>query len=124
VAAEPVPGSSGEGHARAGDPPARGAAARHDLTVTNLPRVPVRVRFAPSPTGSLHLGSALTALVNHLFARRLGGAMLLRIDDTDASRTEPGSERGIVEDLRWLGIGWDEGPVRQSDHASRHRDAA
>ena len=84
----------------------------------------VRVRFAPSPTGSLHLGSALTALVNLLFARRRDGTFLLRIDDTDAPRTEAGSEQGILDDLRWLGIGWDEGPVRQSERAERHREAA
>jgi glutamyl/glutaminyl-tRNA synthetase len=86
--------------------------------------VPVRVRFAPSPTGSLHLGSALTALSNLLFARSQGGTMLLRIDDTDASRSVRGGEQTIVDDLRWLGIGWDEGPLRQSDRAERHRAAA
>src|SRR6478672_3509972 len=76
----------------------------------------VHVRFAPSPTGSLHLGSALTALVNRLFASSRGGAMLLRIDDTDAERTVAGAEEAILADLGWLGIGWDEGPVRQSSH--------
>ena len=75
----------------------------------------VRVRFAPSPTGSLHLGSALTALANRLFASRHGGTLLLRIDDTDTERSGPGLEAGILRDLRWLGIGWDEGPVRQSE---------
>ncbi len=84
----------------------------------------VRVRFAPSPTGSLHLGSALTALLNLLFARSRGGPMLLRIDDTDAERSQPELEQGILDDLRWLGIGWDEGPLRQSERADRHRDAA
>ena len=84
----------------------------------------VHVRFAPSPTGSLHLGSALTALVNRLFASNQGGTMLLRIDDTDAERTVPGAEDAILADLEWLGIRWDEGPVRQSSRAERHVEAA
>ena len=79
-----------------------------------------RVRFAPSPTGSLHLGNALSAVAN----RRLGDWMLLRIDDTDPARNVPGGEEAILEDLEWLGIAWDEGPVRQSDRAERHREAA
>ncbi len=77
-----------------------------------------RVRFAPSPTGSLHLGNALSAVAN----RRLGEWMLLRIDDTDPARNVPGGEEAILEDLEWLGIAWDEGPVRQSDRAERHRE--
>ena len=84
----------------------------------------VHVRFAPSPTGSLHLGSALTALVNRLFASKQGGTMLLRIDDTDAERTVPGAEDAILADLEWLGIGWDDGPIRQSSRAERHVEAA
>ena len=86
--------------------------------------VTVRVRFAPSPTGSLHLGSAFTALVNRLFASRLGGSMILRIDDTDPARTVAGAEARVLEDLRWLGIGWDEGPHRQSERFDRYREAA
>jgi glutamyl/glutaminyl-tRNA synthetase len=82
--------------------------------------MPARVRFAPSPTGSLHLGNALSAVAN----RRLGDWMLLRIDDTDAARNVPGGEDAILRDLEWLGIVWDEGPVRQSDRAERHREAA
>jgi glutamyl/glutaminyl-tRNA synthetase len=82
--------------------------------------VPVKVRFAPSPTGSLHLGNALSAVAN----RRLGNWLLLRIDDTDAARNVPGGEEAILRDLEWLGIAWDEGPVRQSDRAERHREAA
>ncbi|HJU37315.1 MAG TPA: glutamate--tRNA ligase family protein [Gaiellaceae bacterium] len=78
----------------------------------------LRVRFAPSPTGSLHLGNALSAVAN----RRLGGWMLLRIDDTDPARNVPGGEEAIVQDLEWLGIAWDEGPVRQSERAERHRE--
>jgi glutamyl/glutaminyl-tRNA synthetase len=77
-----------------------------------------RVRFAPSPTGSLHLGNALSAVAN----RRLGEWMLLRIDDTDPARNVTGGEKAILRDLEWLGIAWDEGPVRQSDRAERHRE--
>jgi tRNA synthetases class I (E and Q), catalytic domain len=77
-----------------------------------------RVRFAPSPTGSLHLGNALSAVAN----RRMGEWMLLRIDDTDPARNVEGGEEAILQDLEWLGIAWDEGPVRQSDRAERHRE--
>jgi glutamyl-tRNA synthetase len=79
-----------------------------------------RVRFAPSPTGSLHIGNALSAFAN----RRLGDWMLLRIDDTDAARNVPGGEDEILRDLEWLGISWDEGPVRQSSRQERYRAAA
>ena len=79
-----------------------------------------RVRFAPSPTGSLHVGNALSAVAN----RQLGDWMLLRIDDTDPRRNLAGGEEAIVADLEWLGIAWDEGPVRQSERAERHREAA
>jgi glutamyl-tRNA synthetase len=78
----------------------------------------VRVRFAPSPTGSLHVGNALSAVAN----RRLGDWMLLRIDDTDPARNVAGGEEAILRDLEWLGIAWDDGPVRQSDRADRHRE--
>src|SRR6266571_1301442 len=77
-----------------------------------------RVRFAPSPTGSLHLGNALSAVAN----RRLGDWMVLRIDDTDPARNVPGGKEAIMRDLEWLGIAWDEGPVRQSERAERHRE--
>src|SRR5438094_939205 len=77
-----------------------------------------KVRFAPSPTGSLHVGNALSAVAN----RRLGDWMLLRIDDTDPRRNVPGGEEAILRDLEWLGIVWDEGPVRQSERAERHRE--
>lgn len=80
----------------------------------------VRVRFAPSPTGSLHLGSALSAVAS----RRAGDWLLLRIDDTDLARNVPGGEEAIVRDLEWLGLAWDEGPVRQSSRAARHLEAA
>jgi len=85
---------------------------------------PPHLRFAPSPTGSLHLGGALTALLNSLYARRFGGSLLLRIDDTDPSRTVPGAEEDILDDLRWLDIAWDEGPVRQSERQERYAQAA
>jgi glutamyl-tRNA synthetase len=79
-----------------------------------------RVRFAPSPTGSLHVGNALSAVAN----RRFGDWMLLRIDDTDPARNLRGGEEAILRDLEWLGIEWDEGPVRQSERVERHREAA
>ena len=80
----------------------------------------VRVRFAPSPTGSLHVGNALSAVIN----RRQGNNFLLRIDDTDPARNIIGGEEAILRDLEWLGIEWDEGPVRQSERQERYRDAA
>jgi glutamyl-tRNA synthetase len=79
-----------------------------------------KVRFAPSPTGSLHVGNALGAVAN----RRLGDWMLLRIDDTDPARNVPGAEEGIIRDLEWLGLAWDDGPVRQSERQERYREAA
>ncbi len=79
-----------------------------------------RVRFPPSPTGSLHVGNALTATANRAF----GDWLLLRIDDTDPSRNVDDGEREILRDLEWLGITWDEGPVRQSDRQDRYRAAA
>src|SRR5262245_10034847 len=69
-----------------------------------------RVRFAPSPTGHLHVGNARTALFNWLLARGAGGTYVLRIEDTDADRSTAESEQAILEDLRWLGLDWDEGP--------------
>ena len=69
----------------------------------------VRVRFAPSPTGALHIGGVRTALFNYLFARQHGGDMLLRIEDTDSTRFVPGAEEYITESLAWLGIEIDEG---------------
>src|SRR5919199_5953197 len=78
-----------------------------------------RVRFAPSPTGSLHVGNALSAVATRAFGDRL----LLRIDDTDPARNVPGGEDAILRDLEWLGVRWDEGPVRQSERAERYREA-
>jgi len=93
--------------------------------------VSVRTRFAPSPTGRLHLGNVRTAVINWLLARRGDGRFILRVEDTDSSRNVPGGEEGILEDLRWLGLDWDEGPdvggphapYRQSERGARY-DAA
>lgn len=84
----------------------------------------VRVRFAPSPTGYLHIGSARTALFNYLYARNTGGKFLLRIEDTDLARSTEESTRSILEGLAWLGLEPDEEPVFQSDNAEKHRQAA
>ncbi len=78
-----------------------------------------RVRFAPSPTGQLHVGNARTALYNWLFARRFGGDFLLRIEDTDVERSEVRHEAQLLEDLRWLGLDWDEGPRAAGSSASQ-----
>jgi len=75
----------------------------------------VRTRFAPSPTGFFHIGSARTALFNYLFAKKNQGTFILRIEDTDAERSDPKFEKDIIENLKWLGIDWDEGPYRQSE---------
>jgi glutamyl/glutaminyl-tRNA synthetase len=84
----------------------------------------VRVRFAPSPTGSLHLGGALTAAANRHFADEHQGVLVLRIDDTDAARRDSGAEAAILGDLDWLGIRWDEGPLRQSERGKLYGAAA
>src|SRR6186713_3215068 len=80
-------------------------------------KAPVRLRFAPSPTGYLHVGGARTALFNWLFARRHGGTFVLRIEDTDVARSQPEMVTGILDGLRWLGIDWDEGPEVGGPHA-------
>ena len=93
---------------------------------------PPRVRFAPSPTGYLHVGGARTALFNWLFARRHGGTFVLRIEDTDTERSSSEMVSGILDGLRWLGLDWDEGPEAggshgpyfQSERLSRHREVA
>ncbi|MCJ7436648.1 MAG: glutamate--tRNA ligase, partial [Acidimicrobiia bacterium] len=85
---------------------------------------PVRVRFSPAPTGSLHVGSARTALFNYLFARHHGGVFVLRIEDTDQARSRDEWVVGIQDTLRWLGLDWDEGPVRQSERFAEYRVAA
>src|SRR5215831_13798703 len=92
----------------------------------------MRVRFAPSPTGQLHVGNARTALFNWLLARGSNGTFILRIEDTDAERSTRESEAAIVEDLRWLGLDWDEGPdvggrcgpYRQSERLHLYRSYA
>ncbi|MGH7466756.1 MAG: glutamate--tRNA ligase [Longimicrobiales bacterium] len=84
----------------------------------------VRVRFAPSPTGYLHVGGARTALFNWLFARKHKGAFVLRIEDTDRERSSPAMTDAILESMLWLGLQWDEGPLHQADGLARHqRDA-
>lgn len=91
-----------------------------------------RVRFAPSPTGQLHVGNARTALFNWLLARRYGGTFIVRIEDTDTERSTKASEHAILDDLRWLGLDWDEGPnvdgphgpYRQSERRDRYEAAA
>src|SRR6266700_3963327 len=83
----------------------------------------LRVRFAPSPTGYLHIGSARTFIFNWLYARRNGGTMILRIDDTDADRNTQTSLDSIFDGLNWLELGWDE-QYRQSDRVELHRQVA
>jgi glutamyl-tRNA synthetase len=83
----------------------------------------IRVRFAPSPTGYLHVGGARTALFNWLFARKHGGTMVLRIEDTDAERNKPELVEGIIDGLKWLGVDWDEGPYYQSQRTQLYQDA-
>jgi glutamyl/glutaminyl-tRNA synthetase len=84
----------------------------------------VRVRFAPSPTGSLHVGNALTAVANRRFADEHGGALVLRIDDTDSTRTVADGEEAILADLAWLDVAFDEGPLRQSERGALYAAAA
>src|SRR5688500_9829320 len=81
---------------------------------------PLRVRFAPSPTGALHIGGARTALYNWLAARGQGGSMVLRVEDTDRERSTPENVEQILDALRWLELDWDEGPVSQFDRRDSH----
>jgi glutamyl-tRNA synthetase len=81
----------------------------------------MRVRFAPSPTGALHIGGARAALYNWLVARHVGGTFVLRIEDTDRERSTPENVEQILDALRWLGLDWDEGPIFQSENEERHR---
>ncbi|MDP7327336.1 MAG: glutamate--tRNA ligase family protein, partial [Prochlorococcaceae cyanobacterium ETNP7_MAG_30] len=83
----------------------------------------VRVRLAPSPTGTLHIGTARTAVFNWLFARHQQGQFLIRIEDTDKERSKPEFTANILEGLEWLGINWDEEPVIQSQRVESHRAA-
>ena len=82
----------------------------------------LRVRFAPSPTGALHIGGARTALYNWLAARGSGGTLVLRIEDTDRERSTPENVEQILDALSWLELDWDEGPISQLERAPRHRE--
>lgn len=93
------------------------------LSSTSIPEKP-RVRFAPSPTGYLHVGGARTALFNCLFARHFGGTLILRIEDTDLERSTAEMVDGILQGLQWLGINWDEGPYYQTQRTDLYRAAA
>mmetsp|Transcript_30628 Transcript_30628/g.99574 ORF Transcript_30628/g.99574 Transcript_30628/m.99574 type:complete len:549 (-) Transcript_30628:124-1770(-) len=114
---------------------ARAVAVETDAAVALVPPKPtgeVRVRFAPSPTGNLHVGGARTALFNWLYARRTGGKFVLRVEDTDTARSTRESEEAMVRDLKWLGLDWDEGPdvggecgpYRQSERAEIYQQLA
>lgn len=102
------------------------------VSKSKLPSTPARTRFAPSPTGQLHLGSLRTALFNYLLARKTGGQFLLRLEDTDSKRTVTGAEQSLYADLRWAGLQWDEGPevggeygpYRQSERTAIYREHA
>src|SRR6202046_4682723 len=83
----------------------------------------MRVRFAPSPTGALHIGGARTALFNWLLARHDGGELVLRIEDTDRERSTPENVEQILDALRWLELDWDEGPIMQTARSERHQQA-
>jgi glutamyl-tRNA synthetase len=89
-----------------------------------IPAATPRVRFAPSPTGYLHVGGARTALFNWLFARSSGGVFVLRIEDTDRERSSPEMTAAILDGMQWLGLYWDEGPFHQADGLERHREDA
>src|SRR3954465_2595253 len=84
----------------------------------------VVTRFAPSPTGFLHIGGARTALFNWLYARGRGGKMLLRIEDTDRERSTPEAIEAILDGLKWLGLGWAREVIYQFQRAARHREVA
>ena len=84
----------------------------------------VVTRFAPSPTGYLHIGGARTALFNWLYAKHTGGTMLLRIEDTDRERSTDAATAAILDGLSWLGLSWDGEPVSQFERAPRHREVA
>src|SRR5438876_6591851 len=85
---------------------------------------PVRVRFAPSPTGYLHIGGVRTALFNWLFARHEKGVFILRIEDTDRERSTPEAIQAILDGLKWVGLDWDEGPVYQSARLALYKEHA
>ena len=85
---------------------------------------PVVTRFAPSPTGFLHIGGARTALFNWLYAKHTGGKMLLRIEDTDRERSTKAAVDAIIDGLKWLGLTWDGEPISQFSRVDRHREVA
>lgn len=128
--AQGAPGWGGCHRLRVRGGPGR-AAVRAPVGI--LPRVPpierrditgdVRVRFAPSPTGYLHVGGARTALFNWLVARHVGGVFVLRLEDTDRERSTAESEAQILRSMEWLGLDWDEGPFRQSERDAVYREA-
>src|SRR3954451_13692348 len=111
-----------------GSPPAVETCAPISMTSPDTSQTP-RYRFAPSPTGALHIGGARTALYNWLLARGSGGTFVLRIEDTDRERSTPENESAIVADLRWMGLDWSEGldaggehgPYRQSERLHIYR---
>src|SRR5215217_5424433 len=90
-------------------------------TMTDANTIKPRLRFAPSPTGYLHVGGARTALFNWLYARKFGGEFLLRIEDTDRARSTDESTRAIFEGLEWLGLTWDGAVVYQGANLEQHR---
>ena len=116
----------GQGHSATAPPKATrspdSAGGRSDLRYAPRPMATIRTRFAPSPTGFLHIGGARTALFNWALTRRLGGEFVLRIEDTDLERSTRASEEAVLDGLRWLGIDWDEGPHRQTERADRHAE--
>src|SRR5688500_7435086 len=102
------------------------------MTDSEATAQPVRVRIAPSPTGDPHVGTAYIALVNYVYAKKHGGKFVLRIEDTDQSRSHPESEKAILRALSWVGLAWDEGPdvggpfgpYRQSERTDTYKQAA
>src|SRR3954465_14334988 len=104
-----------------GSPPPVETCAPISMTSPQTSPVP-RFRFAPSPTGALHIGGARTALYNWLLARGSGGTLVLRIEDTDRERSTPENVEQILDALRYLELDWDEGPDFQSSHADRHAE--
>src|SRR5919204_1469859 len=105
-----------------GSPPAVETCAPTNMTSWDTSDAQ-RFRFAPSPTGALHIGGARTALYNWLLARGSGGTLVLRIEDTDRERSTPENVAQILDALRWLELDWDEGPVSQYQRRDRHREA-
>src|SRR3954470_20164942 len=104
-----------------GSPPAVETCAPISMMSQQRSAAP-RFRFAPSPTGALHIGGARTALYNWLLARGRGGTLVLRIEDTDRERSTPENVQQILDALEWLGLGFDEGPIFQSEQADRHAE--